>query len=55
MPKYNVGGKVVDGVDLLRKKHKQWRLDVWPFAIIYALWLSVIVPSLEITDSLIVF
>ncbi|KAL2896530.1 putative manganese-transporting ATPase PDR2 [Bienertia sinuspersici] len=55
MPKYHIGGKVVDGVDLLRKKQKLWRLDVWPFAILYALWLALIVPSLDITDTLIVF
>lgn len=55
MSKFHVGGKVVDGVDLLRKKQKLWRLDVWPFAIIYALWLAMIVPSLDITDALIVF
>ncbi|CAO2833629.1 unnamed protein product [Amaranthus hypochondriacus] len=54
MPKFHVGGKVVDGVDLLRKKQNLWRLDVWPFAILYVLWLAMIVPSLEITDALIV-
>lgn len=53
MPKFRVGGKVVDGVDLLRKKHKLWRLDVWPFTILYVLWLTMIVPSLDITDALI--
>ncbi|XP_074308297.1 putative manganese-transporting ATPase PDR2 [Silene latifolia] len=54
MPKFHVGGKVVDGVDLLRKRRTPWRLDVWPFAIIYALWSAMIVPSLDFTDALIV-
>lgn len=50
-----MGGKVVESVDLIRKKHWAWRLDVWPFAIIYAVWLIAIVPSLEILDAAIVF
>jgi len=54
MPKFHVGGKVVDGVDLLKKKHRLWRIDVWPFAIIYAVWLAVVLPSLDFTDALIV-
>lgn len=54
MPKFHVGGKVVDGVDLLKKKHWPWRLDVWPFSIIYAVWLAVVLPSLDFTDALIV-
>ncbi|XP_021755121.1 probable manganese-transporting ATPase PDR2 [Chenopodium quinoa] len=54
MPKFCIGGKVVDGIDLLKKKQKLWRLDVWPFAILYALWLALIVPSLDLTDALIV-
>ncbi|CAN1759152.1 Probable manganese-transporting ATPase PDR2 [Linum perenne] len=55
MLRFHVGGKVVDKVDLLRKKHWAWRLDVWPFAIIYALWLTTVVPSLDIGDAFIVF
>uniref|UniRef100_A0A5B6ZWT1 Putative manganese-transporting ATPase PDR2 isoform X1 n=1 Tax=Davidia involucrata TaxID=16924 RepID=A0A5B6ZWT1_DAVIN len=55
MSKFHVGGKVVDSVDLLRKRHLSWRLDVWPFAIIYAAWLITIVPSLDIIDASIVF
>ncbi|KAL9237184.1 hypothetical protein vseg_011766 [Gypsophila vaccaria] len=30
MAKFHVGGKVVDEVDLLRKRRMPWRLDVWP-------------------------
>ncbi|GAB4853618.1 Probable manganese-transporting ATPase pdr2 [Ancistrocladus abbreviatus] len=54
MPKFHVQGKVVDGVDLLRKSHWTWRLDVWPFAIIYAVWLATVVPSIDIADAAIV-
>lgn len=50
-----MGGKVVDSVDLLRRRHWAWRLDAWPFAIIYAVWLSTIVPSLDFLDAAIVF
>ncbi|KAK9288503.1 hypothetical protein L1049_016962 [Liquidambar formosana] len=55
MLRFHVGGKVVESVDLIRKKHWAWRLDVWPFAIIYAVWLIAIVPSLDILDAAIVF
>ncbi|CAH8303974.1 unnamed protein product [Eruca vesicaria subsp. sativa] len=55
MSSFRVGGKVVDKVDLCRKKRTAWRLDVWPFAILYATWLTTIVPSLDFTDALIVF
>ncbi|GAB2291509.1 Probable manganese-transporting ATPase pdr2 [Dionaea muscipula] len=54
MPKFHVGGKVVDRVDLLRKRHLIWRLDVWPFAILYAVWVAAVVPGLEFTDAAIV-
>ncbi|XP_059631979.1 probable manganese-transporting ATPase PDR2 [Cornus florida] len=54
MSRFHVGGKVVDIVDLLRKRHLSWRLDVWPFAIIYAAWIIAIVPSLDIVDASIV-
>ncbi|KAF7840196.1 putative manganese-transporting ATPase PDR2 [Senna tora] len=54
MSSFNVGGKVVDRVDLLRKKHWPWRLDVWPFAIIYALWPTLVLPSLDFVDAAIV-
>ncbi|KAL6960267.1 putative manganese-transporting ATPase pdr2 [Sarracenia purpurea var. burkii] len=50
----HVGGKVVDNVDLLRKRHWSWRLDVWPFAIIYAAWLVTILPNLDFGDAAIV-
>ncbi|XWS58942.1 hypothetical protein CRYUN_Cryun08bG0077600 [Craigia yunnanensis] len=55
MSRFHVGGKVVDKVDLLRKKHKAWRLDVWPLAILYILWLTIVVPSLDFVDAAIVF
>lgn len=45
---------MVERVDLLRKKHWAWRLDVWPFAILYAAWLITIVPSIDIVDAAIV-
>ena len=54
MSRYHVGGKVVDSVDLLRKRHWLWRLDAWPFAIIYGFWAVAIVPSLDIFDAFIV-
>lgn len=54
MSSFSVGGKVVDNVDLLRKRHWPWCLDVWPFVIVYALWPTVILPSLEFTDAAIV-
>ncbi|XP_058204028.1 probable manganese-transporting ATPase PDR2 [Rhododendron vialii] len=52
--RFHVGGKVVDHVDLLRKRHWPWRLDVWPFAIIYAAWIVTVVPSLDFGDAAIV-
>ncbi|KAL6968251.1 putative manganese-transporting ATPase pdr2 [Sarracenia purpurea var. burkii] len=52
--RFHVGGKVVDNVDLFRKRHWSWRLDVWPFAIIYAAWLVTILPNLDIGDAAIV-
>ncbi|TKY73750.1 manganese-transporting ATPase PDR2 [Spatholobus suberectus] len=55
MSSFHVGGKVVDRVDLLRKKQWPWRLDVWPFAIIYGAWVSAILPSLDFVDAAIVF
>lgn len=54
MSRFHVGGKVVERVDLLRKRHWAWRLDVWPFAILYAVWLITIVPSIDIVDAVIV-
>ncbi|GLU21395.1 hypothetical protein SLE2022_375370 [Rubroshorea leprosula] len=54
MSRFHVGGKVVDKVDLLRKKHWAWRLDVWPFAILYVLWLTIVVPSIDFGDAAIV-
>ncbi|GAV57871.1 E1-E2_ATPase domain-containing protein/Hydrolase domain-containing protein [Cephalotus follicularis] len=55
MSRFNVGGKVVETVDLLRKKQWTWRFDVWPFAILYAIWLTIILPSLDFIDAFIVF
>ncbi|CAK8568023.1 unnamed protein product [Lathyrus sativus] len=54
MSTFHVGGKVVDKVDLLRKKQLLWRLDVWPFAVFYGAWVSIILPSLDFVDACIV-
>nr|XP_043614815.1 probable manganese-transporting ATPase PDR2 [Erigeron canadensis]XP_043614816.1 probable manganese-transporting ATPase PDR2 [Erigeron canadensis] len=54
MTRFNVNGKVVDTVDLLRKRHWPWRLDSWPFALLYATWMIVIVPSLDFLDAFII-
>lgn len=54
MVRFHVGGKVVEAVDLLKKRHNAWRLDVWPFAFLYSIWLFLAVPSLEFTDALII-
>ncbi|KAK7316886.1 hypothetical protein RJT34_00666 [Clitoria ternatea] len=54
MSTFHVAGKVVDRVDLLKKKQWPWRLDVWPFAIFYVTWISVILPSLDFVDAAIV-
>ncbi|KAK2391289.1 putative manganese-transporting ATPase pdr2 [Trifolium repens] len=54
MSTFHVGGKVVDRVDLLRKKHWPWRLDIWPFTILYGAWASTILPSLDFVDACIV-
>lgn len=54
MTRFQVGGKVVESVDLLKKRHWSWRLDVWPFVIIYGVWLLTIVPSIDIADAFIV-
>lgn len=54
MTRFQVGGKVVESVDLLKKRHWSWRLDVWPFVILYGVWLLTIVPSLDIADAFIV-
>ncbi|RRT43130.1 hypothetical protein B296_00045012, partial [Ensete ventricosum] len=54
MARYQVDGKVVQGVDLLKRRHWAWRLDVWPFAILYSIWLFAVAPSIDFTDALIV-
>lgn len=54
MSRFHVGGKVVERVDLLRKRQSPWRLDVWPFAVLYALWLTTVVPSLDFGDASVV-
>lgn len=54
MTRFKVGGKVVDSVDLLRKRHQLWRLDLWPFVTLYVLWLAAVVPSLDFVDACIV-
>ncbi|KAF3789651.1 putative manganese-transporting ATPase [Nymphaea thermarum] len=55
MTRFQVDGKVVERVDLLKQRHWLWRLDVWPFAIIYSLWVFIVLPSLDFTDAAIVF
>ncbi|KAL3564660.1 hypothetical protein D5086_032706 [Populus alba] len=52
--RFNVGGKVVERVDLIKKKKWPWGLDIFPFAILYAIWMITIVPSIDIVDALIV-
>ncbi|CAL5420647.1 unnamed protein product [Camellia sinensis] len=52
--RFHVGGKVVDTVDLLKKRHWSWRLDVWPFAVLYAAWIVTVLPSLDFVDAAIV-
>ncbi|KAL7124750.1 hypothetical protein ABFS83_14G070300 [Erythranthe nasuta] len=54
MSRFHVGGKVVDTVDLLQKRHWAWRLDMWPFTILYGVWLSAGVPSLDFGDASII-
>ncbi|GKD94405.1 hypothetical protein Tco_1374242, partial [Tanacetum coccineum] len=54
MTRFNVNGKVVDTVDLLRKRHWPWRLDAWPFAALYVTWIVVVVPSFEFLDAFII-
>ncbi|KAF5792044.1 putative P-type Na(+) transporter [Helianthus annuus] len=55
MTRFHVNGKVVDTVDLLKKRRLLWRLDTWPFAILYAAWLVVVLPSLEFLDAFIIY
>lgn len=45
---------MVEWVDLLRRRHWPWRVDAWPFAILYAAWGFAVVPSIDFTDALIV-
>lgn len=45
---------MVESVDLLKKRHWSWRWDVWPFAILYGVWLLTVIPSLDIADAFIV-
>ncbi|CAL5420649.1 unnamed protein product [Camellia sinensis] len=52
--RFHVGGKVVDTVDLLKKRHWSWRLDVWPFAVLYAALIVTVLPSLDFVDAAIV-
>ncbi|GKC59798.1 probable manganese-transporting ATPase PDR2, partial [Tanacetum coccineum] len=54
MTRFNVNGKVVDTVDLLRKRHWPWRLNAWPFAALYVTWIVVVVPSFEFLDAFII-
>ncbi|OEL17438.1 putative manganese-transporting ATPase PDR2 [Dichanthelium oligosanthes] len=54
MARFEVNGKSVQGVDLLRRRYWASRLDFWPFLALYALWLLLAVPALDFTDALIV-
>ncbi|XP_022882180.1 probable manganese-transporting ATPase PDR2 isoform X2 [Olea europaea var. sylvestris] len=54
MSRFYMGGKVVDSVDFLRKRHWAWRLDLWPFAIMYGAWLAAIVPRSDAVDAFVV-
>ncbi|XP_077243371.1 phosphate deficiency response 2 [Tasmannia lanceolata] len=55
MSRIHVDGKVVQEVDLMRRRHWMWRLDVWPFASLYSIWLFIVIPSIELGDAAIVF
>uniref|UniRef100_A0A0A9CI02 P5A-ATPase transmembrane helical hairpin domain-containing protein n=1 Tax=Arundo donax TaxID=35708 RepID=A0A0A9CI02_ARUDO len=54
MARFEVNGKSVQGVDLLRRRYWASRLDFWPFLALYALWLLLAVPALDFTDAFIV-
>ncbi|KAK4770521.1 hypothetical protein SAY87_031053 [Trapa incisa] len=54
MSRFHVGGKVVDNVDLLSRKHWTWRLDIWPFTILYFARVAFLVPSIDNVDAAIV-
>ncbi|KAI3726103.1 hypothetical protein L1987_65900 [Smallanthus sonchifolius] len=54
MTRFHVNGKVVDTVDLLRKRSWPWRFDTWPFAILYVTWMVVILPSFDFLDAFII-
>ncbi|GJM88530.1 hypothetical protein PR202_ga04604 [Eleusine coracana subsp. coracana] len=54
MARFEVNGKSVQGVDLLRRRYWASRLDFWPFLALYALWLLLAVPALDFSDALIV-
>ncbi|KAF9596590.1 hypothetical protein IFM89_012713 [Coptis chinensis] len=55
MSRFSVSGKVVQQVDLLKKRQGPWRLDVWPFAILYVLWVVAALPALDFVDAAIIF
>ena len=52
--RFNVGGKVLERVDSIRKKKWPWWLDILPFAIFYAIWMVTILPGIDIVDALII-
>ncbi|KAK3135708.1 hypothetical protein QOZ80_5BG0422460 [Eleusine coracana subsp. coracana] len=54
MALFEVNGKSVQGVDLLRQRYWASRLNFWPFLTLYALWLLLAVPALDFSDALIV-
>lgn len=55
MTRFHVNGKVVDTVDLLKKRRLPWRLDTWPFAILYATWMIVVLPTFDFLDAFIIY
>lgn len=54
MTRFHVNGKVVNAVDLLRKRHWLCRFDLWPFFVLYTTWMIIILPSLDFLDSFII-
>uniref|UniRef100_A0A0C9RQS5 TSA: Wollemia nobilis Ref_Wollemi_Transcript_22314_4479 transcribed RNA sequence n=1 Tax=Wollemia nobilis TaxID=56998 RepID=A0A0C9RQS5_9CONI len=49
--RFPVDGKVVERVELLRWKAWPWRFDIWPFAVLYLVWLVAILPSIDFIDA----
>ena len=51
----SVDGKTVQRIELYRWKKIPQRLDVWPFAVLYLCWITILIPKLDFMDSMIVF